>query len=117
MDEVTKETYHELNYKFVDLNKAWPKHKTNNLIHIFDWNKVGFDIGGLQFDYSNFWLYGAYCLSYLLPYGFEHKKECLCYGQSIASYNIWRPKGVPTNSWIGKDIQNYVCPYEDLIYC
>ncbi|CAB4314466.1 unnamed protein product [Prunus armeniaca] len=116
VDEVTKETYHELNDKFVEVKRAWPKHKNDNMIHTFDCTEVGFNFGGSQCDYySNFMLYGAHCFSCLLPYGFGHHEGCLYYGQSTAGYITWQPKKVPTNFGMEKTMQTHACPYENSV--
>lgn len=116
VDEVTKETYHELNDKFVEVKRAWPKHKNDNMIHTFDCTEVGFNFGGSQCDYySNFMLYGAHCFSCLLPYGFGHHEGCLYYGQSTAGYITWQPKKVPTNFGMEKTMQAHACPYENSV--
>lgn len=116
VDEVTKETYHELNDKFVEVKRAWPKHKNDNMIHTFDCNEVGFNFGGSQCDYySNFMLYGAHCFSCLLPYGFGHHEGCLYYGQSTAGYITWQPKKVPANFGMEKTMQAHACPYENSV--
>ncbi|XP_020422123.1 heterogeneous nuclear ribonucleoprotein 1 isoform X2 [Prunus persica] len=116
VDEVTKETHHELNDKFVEVKRAWPKHKNDNMIHTFDCNEVGFNFGGSQCDYySNFMLYGARCFSCLLPYGFGHHEGCLYYGQNTAGYITWQPKKVPTNFGMEKTTQTHACPYENSV--